>query len=175
MGEEERVEQKEEKEEEKKGIFASAIVRFLGIGLIALVLVVLAIGSAIIVSRKVMRGIYEEKKLKYERRVVPPPRATFNFKEPFKVTLVEGDEFHVLQIEIALAYNPKNRKLMMELEMRRAQLRDVINLVLRERSFREYTTPEAIAALKEILKEAVNRNLESGSIDDVYILDLNMS
>ena len=87
----------------------------------------------------------------------------------FSVSLKE-EEAHFAIITLSLGYK-ESKKLNIELEKRKKQIRDIIYLLLMEKKFKDLDSVEDTIALAEEIKSTINNILVSGKIIEVYFIE----
>ncbi len=171
MGEEEIFEEEEVGEEEEEVEKGNLIKRILGWilvhGLQILIAALVSAVVAIVVISQVKAGAGEKVYARFEVKPKPDPYAVLKL-DPFRLNTADIDEPHFIRIEVALAYEAGNMKLLTELNARRAQIRDIILRILRRKKKEDLDEPSEIERLKEEIKKEINTVLKNGEIKDVY-------
>lgn len=156
---------------QKKGGFLNPfIIKILtgvlgAIGIIVLVIVTSLLTTKCSSSYSGGAGRPDEGVVDIRKKQVDHPE-TFVLEKPFRQQLKDGK---MLQLNIALAFNSKDKKLQIELTQNVPQIRDIIIMALSRLDGDYFRDPEALAKLKEDLLKQINRMLNEGEIEDIYI------
>jgi flagellar FliL protein len=88
------------------------------------------------------------------------------------VNLAPPDENTFLKIDLALAITPGEEQevklIQRELDARRDELKDLVNMILTSKSRGELATTQGKENLKQELVRRINELLQSGEIQSVY-------
>lgn len=90
---------------------------------------------------------------------------TFDLEKPFRQQLRDGK---MIQMNIALAFQARNKKLQMELTQNIPQIRDIIIKTLSRLDSNYFKDGDALGKLQEDLIKQINRMLNEGEIDAIY-------
>jgi flagellar FliL protein len=140
----------------------------------------LAIGIFLLVALAMGAGVFflflqQEDPL----ALVQAPNTTTEFRpaqswplSDFVVNLAPPDENTFLKIDLALAITPGEEQevklIQRELDARRDELKDLVNMILTSKSRGELATTQGKENLKQELVRRINELLQSGEIQSVY-------
>lgn len=158
-------EQAEPRTEDKAGRGSSMLskLKVLRIPILIIMVVVLAIGSALVIT-KVAQGNAATKK--EEEQAKKKELGKFITLDPFTVNLVGGQNY--LQTAIAFEIDSKNTELENELKERKPQINDKIITILSSKSMDDISDTAGREKLKTEIKKAVDSLLGYGKIERVY-------
>jgi|YNPMSStandDraft_2_1061718.scaffolds.fasta_scaffold00003_42 flagellar FliL protein len=172
--EEEDTEGEERKEEEKK---AKKGIKLVGPGFIKIILIIigliLLIAISVTVSYFVTKSMVEKPQIESTYESTTAKLEPYSTWEPgeFSINTADIDEVHFISVKIALAFDKNNTILSSELDSRKAQIRDIINIILSSKYMRELVTTEGKNNLKLEIKNSINNILKNGRISDIYFVD----
>ncbi|MCX7678569.1 MAG: flagellar basal body-associated FliL family protein [Spirochaetes bacterium] len=180
MGDDEKLTNEVEEEEEKgapaaeaaKGIGASRIVKIL-----LWVVGVVLLAAAMFGISWVVANYVEERRSQTEegRLIAPPPLPKLHYDlPPFSVS-TRDPEPHFAKVTVSLGYSEENLNLNQELVKRSMEIRHIVNLILGSKKYEEIDTLEERIALAEEIKAHINVILRDGKIEDVYFAEFVVS
>ncbi len=152
----------EVKKEKGPSLFSK--IGFLKIPIIFLLVAILAVGTALIVT-KVAQGsaVTKKENAKAEKK---NQLGKFITLDPFTVNLAGGQNY--LQAAIAFEIDGKNTELETELKDRKPQINDTIITILSSKSIDDISSNQGREKLKAEIKKAVDSLLGYGKIERVY-------
>ncbi len=150
-----------------QNLLKSRLVKILGYALIAILLIIVSvIVSMLVINAKMKQTPLNVQDQRWEEKK-PNPYATFDLGE-FKLNTADKDEPKFLHVQVVLAYDKEDAKVVQELNERRIQLVDEMNRLFGQRTKDQLDDPDKQEELKEMIKERVNQILQSGEVRDVY-------
>ncbi|MBO5288221.1 MAG: flagellar basal body-associated FliL family protein [Spirochaetales bacterium] len=84
---------------------------------------------------------------------------------PFRQQLRDGK---MIQVDIALAYAEKNKKLQTELTQNKAQIRDIVIKTLSKLEANYFSDVDPLSKLEDDLIKQINRMLNEGEIEGIF-------
>ena len=84
---------------------------------------------------------------------------------PFRQQLRDGK---MIQVDIALAYAEKNKKLQTELTQNKAQIRDIVIKTLSKLEANYFSDVDPLSKLEDDLVKQINRMLNEGEIEGIF-------
>jgi flagellar basal body-associated protein FliL len=160
----------------KGGIFGflggikGSLTKILGYSIAAILIILIAVGISYVVSTKI-----KDEPIKVREGKIymppPPPHSYFELRE-FKMSTADRDEQHFLRMKMSLGYKKDDLKIAAELSERRTQILDLINAILSTKTKSDYDKREGIEGLKIEIRNSINRILQDGEIEQIYITEL---
>ncbi|MCR9142305.1 MAG: flagellar basal body-associated FliL family protein [bacterium] len=110
-----------------------------------------------------------EKIAKSARIEPPPPMDSFQLSPMFQVPLADTDSTRTLILESSLGYPPEKPETGRAIERRHAELRDLLEKILRSKSSSDLDSVQGRLVLREEMAAAVNAALKNdGFVKEVY-------
>lgn len=98
----------------------------------------------------------------------PSDLKLFKFQDDFRVSTADRDEAHFIKIRMSLGYQADNGKLEAELDSRREQFRNIVNLILMQKRKQDVDSVAEQIQLREEIKASLNHILGASEITEVY-------
>jgi len=106
--------------------------------------------------------------------IVEAPYHIYEFEKLFTVNL-SGRGNNQLYAGISLGYPEKQTQLLNELNLRKFQIRTMIELILASKRKSNLDNPEGIKILKEEIRNSINQILKNGKIAEIYFREFKFS
>lgn len=154
----------------KKGSFLNPfIIRILSIVALIITMFIIAI-LVLIVGSNIMQPRSGGTVTGPETDVIQPRDAEHfeyvNLEDPFRQQLRDGK---MIQLDISLGYKKGNKKIQQELTQIVPEIRDIVILYLSRRDSVFFAKPNALDVLKEDLLKQINRIVNSGKVERIFI------
>lgn len=151
------------------GLGSSPLIKWLIYIAAAIFGIIIVVIVSMFVAQKTATSMFNEQK-NIALVKAPPPLAISRMDE-FRINTSDTGETHFVKLQLSLGYDAGSQALGLELESRKDQLRNLINMVVSQKTKDELKGVSNQLDLREEIKAHINHVLSEGKVKEIYFLE----
>lgn len=132
-------------------------------------IIIVAVISMFVAQRTATSVFKEQKNIALVK--APPPLDTFVIDDEFRINTADIGESHFVKMKLVFGIESGQPALAQELGSRKAQMQNLINLIISRKTKDELKTITQQLDLREEIKAHINHILTNGKIKEVYFTE----
>lgn len=152
------------------GIGSSPIIKWLLYIAGAIFGIIIVAVIAMFVAQRTATSVFKEQK-NIALVKAPPPLDTFMIEDEFRINTADIGESHFVKMKLVFGIESGQPALSQELSSRKAQMQNLINLIISRKTKDELKTITQQLDLREEIKAHINHILTNGKIKEVYFTE----